>query len=213
MRFKRAISFVLLLSIIVVVLLYRKELLNMIKNPEDIRDFLLSYRGYAVVIFLLLSAIRSIFLLPAGTFAVISGLTFGNLIGTLLTCVGVTLSGILAYLISKYFGREFVEGILKRKKVEINNLIKKEGLFYIVSLRLIPIFPFDAVSYASGLMDVNFKDFVFGTFLGSLPGAFIYTFLGNSILDIRSPKFKLALVLAIISSVTPLIYKYVIQKG
>ncbi|WDC84095.1 VTT domain-containing protein [Caloramator sp. mosi_1] len=125
---------------------------------------------------MLLSTIRSVFLLPAGTFAVISGLTFGNLIGTLLTCVGVTLSGILAYLIAKYFGRDFVESIFKNRKIEIDSLIKREGLFYIVSLRLIPIFPFDAVSYASGLMDVNFKDFVVGTFLGSLPGAFIYTF-------------------------------------
>ncbi|SHE54190.1 TVP38/TMEM64 family protein [Caloramator proteoclasticus] len=213
MRLKRAFSFITLLLITVVVLLYRKQLLNMIKNPEDIRNFLLSYKGYAVAIFLLLSTIRSVFLLPAGTFAVISGLTFGNLIGTLLTCVGVTLSGILAYFIAKYFGREFVECILKRRKIDINSLIKKEGLFYIISLRLIPIFPFDAVSYASGLMDVNFKDFVFGTFLGSLPGAFIYTFLGNSIMDIRGPKFKLALFLVIISSITPIIYKYVLKKG
>ncbi|CDF57813.1 TVP38/TMEM64 family protein [Thermobrachium celere] len=213
MRLKRYINVLILLVLVLVILKFRSQVLNMIKNPSQIRDFLLSYRQYAVFIFLVISTVRSVFLLPAGAFAVISGLTFGNFIGTLLTCVGVTLSGILAYLLSSLLGGEFVENILKDKIYRINKYIKNNGLFYMVSLRLIPIFPFDAVSYASGLLKINFKDFVLGTFLGSIPGAFIYTFLGNSLLDVGSIRFKISLLLVIISSMIPIIYKYVLKKG
>ncbi|GFR34983.1 TVP38/TMEM64 family protein [Thermobrachium celere] len=213
MRLKRYINVLILLVLVLIILKFRSQVLNMIKNPSQIRDFLLSYRQYAVFIFLVISTVRSVFLLPAGAFAVISGLTFGNFIGTLLTCVGVTLSGILAYFLSSLLGGEFVENILKDKIYRIDKYIKNNGLFYMVSLRLIPIFPFDAVSYASGLLKINFKDFVLGTFLGSIPGAFIYTFLGNSLLDVGSIRFKISLLLVIISSMIPIIYKYVLKKG
>lgn len=213
MNIKKNISLVFIISIVVAVILLRQDMVKALQNPYKVRDYIQTYRNFAILIFLFLSTIRSIFLLPAGVFAIISGLTFGNILGTLLTCVGVTLSGVLAYLISKYLAREFILNILKKRFGKINNIFKKQGLFYIVTLRLIPIFPFDAVSFTAGIMNISFFDFTLGTFIGSLPGAFIYTYLGNSLMDISSPNFKLAVLLVIITSTVPIIYKYVLKKG
>lgn len=213
MNNKKSVSLIFILIIIVVVVFLRKDMAKAIQNPYKVRDYIKTYRNFAILIFLFLSTIRSIFLLPAGVFAIISGLTFGNILGTLLTCVGVTLSGVLAYLISKYLAREFILNIINKRFGKINDIFKKQGLFYIVTLRMIPIFPFDAVSFAAGLMDISFIEFTFGTFMGSLPGAFIYTFLGNSLMDISSPNFKLAIILVIVTSTIPIIYKYILKKG
>lgn len=213
MNIKKIISLVFIIAIIVAIVLLRQDMVKVLQNPYKVRDYIQTYRNFAILIYLFLSTIRSIFLLPAGVFAIISGLTFGNILGTLLTCVGVTLSGVLSYLISKYLAREFILNILKKRFGKINNIFKKQGLFYIVTMRLIPIFPFDAVSFAAGIMNISFFDFTLGTFIGSLPGAFIYTYLGNSLMDISSPNFKLAVLLVIITSTVPIIYKYVLKKG
>lgn len=213
MNIKKIISLVFIIAIVAAIVLLRQDMVKVLQNPYKVRDYIQTYRNFAILIYLFLSTIRSIFLLPAGVFAIISGLTFGNILGTLLTCVGVTLSGVLSYLISKYFAREFILNILKKRFGKINNIFKKQGLFYIVTLRLIPIFPFDAVSFTAGIMNISFFDFTLGTFIGSLPGAFIYTYLGNSLMDISSPNFKLAVLLVIITSTVPIIYKYVLKKG
>lgn len=213
MNNKKIISLLLIVMIIIPVVFLRSELAKSLQNPYKVRDYIKTYRNFAILIFLFLSTIRSIFLLPAGVFAIISGLTFGNILGTLLTCIGVTLSGVLAYLISKYLARELILNIINKRFGKINDIFKRQGLFYIVTLRMIPIFPFDAVSFTAGLMNISFFDFTLGTFIGSLPGAFIYTFLGNSLMDISSPKFKLAVLLVVITSTVPLVYKYILKKG
>ncbi|MCX7951193.1 MAG: TVP38/TMEM64 family protein [Clostridiales bacterium] len=213
MNIKKIISLVFIIAIVLTIVSLRQDMVKVLQNPYKVRDYIQTYRNFAILIYLFLSTIRSIFLLPAGVFAIISGLTFGNILGTLLTCVGVTLSGVLSYLISKYLAREFILNILKKRFGKINNILKKQGLFYIVTLRLIPIFPFDAVSFTAGIVNISFFDFTLGTFIGSLPGAFIYTYLGNSLMDISSPNFKLAVLLVIITSTVPIIYKYVLKKG
>lgn len=213
MKPKNIFLFVMLGIIAGLVVYFRSDIISLTSQPEQFRDFIRSYENLAVPVYLLLSSIRSVFFLPAGVFAIVSGITFGTLLGTVLACIGVTLSGILAFIISGYAGREFIEKLFKNRLLAIENKLKDSGLIYIAILRMIPVFPFDAVSYASGLTNVKFSNFVFGTFIGSLPGAFVYTYLGSSLLDIRSKKFMISLGLVIVISLIPLIYKYVLKKG
>lgn len=210
---KRPITILLLCILILVILYFRKDIVYITKSPEYFRDFMKSYGKYAIILYLILSLIRSLFFLPAGVFAIASGITFGVFWGSILTCIGVTLSGILAFEISRYLGRDYLNKLFGNKIKPIEEKIRGKGALYIATLRMIPIFPFDAISYVSGLSNVKLSSFIFGTFIGSLPGAFVYTYLGSNLIDMHSKKFILSLCLVIIVSLIPLIYKYVLKRG
>lgn len=60
--------------------------------------------------------------------------------------------------------------------------MRGHGLTNVALLRLVHVFPFAAISYAAGIAGVKLRDYLLGTFLGSLPGVLIYTYLADSIL-------------------------------
>jgi uncharacterized membrane protein YdjX (TVP38/TMEM64 family) len=64
-----------------------------------------------------------------------------------------------------------------------------------------------------GIANIKIVDFTAGTFIGSIPGSFVYTYLGNNIFDIHSKKFMISIMLVVIISIVPLIYKFVLRKG
>jgi len=48
-------------------------------------------------------------------------------------------------------------------------------------IRLVPIFPFWFVNIAPSIFGMKFRNFALGTFLGILPGSFVYTQAGNGL--------------------------------
>ena len=67
---------------------------------------------------------------------------------------------------------------------------------YLLTLRLIPIFPFVAVNLAAALFQIPFKTFAFGTFLGIIPGSFVYVSMGVALQEvIQKPDFSPRIVL------------------
>lgn len=213
MKYKPVISLVFLGVLIFIVYFFRNDIIIVVNNPETLKYMLKSFKNFEVPVYLFISAVRSVFFIPAGALAVVSGITFGTFWGTLLTCTGVTLSGIVAFYISRYLGRDYIKKLLKGKLDIIDAKLKNKGLMYIAVLRMIPIFPFDAISYVSGIANIKIIDFTAGTFIGSIPGSFVYTYLGNNIFDIHSKKFMISIMLVVIISIVPLIYKFVLRKG
>lgn len=213
MKYKPIISLVFLGVLIFIVYFFRNDIIIVVNNPEALKYVLKSFKNFEIPVYLFISAVRSVFFIPAGALAVVSGITFGTFLGTLLTCTGVTLSGIVAFYISRYLGRDYIKKLLKGKLDKIDAKLKNKGMMYIAVLRMIPIFPFDAISYVSGIANIKIIDFTIGTFIGSIPGSFVYTYLGNNIFDIHSKKFMISVMLVVIISIVPLIYKFVLRKG
>ena len=58
-------------------------------------------------------------------------------------------------------------------------------------MRLIPIFPFNAVNYAFGMTSV--RAYITATALGIVPGTIAFVALGSSLRDPGSPAFLIAL--------------------
>jgi uncharacterized membrane protein YdjX (TVP38/TMEM64 family) len=150
MKYKPVISLVFLGVLIFIVYFFRNDIIMVVNNPETLKSMLKSFKNFEIPAYLFISAVRSVFFIPAGALAVVSGITFGTFWGTLLTCTGVTLSGIVAFYISRYLGRDYIKKLLKGKLDIIDAKLKNKGMMYIAVLRMIPIFPFDAISYVSG---------------------------------------------------------------
>jgi uncharacterized membrane protein YdjX (TVP38/TMEM64 family) len=58
---------------------------------------------------------------------------------------------------------------------------RRDAFTYMLVLRLTPVFPFSAVSIAAALLGVGFRPFAAATFLGIVPGAMVYAFLGDGL--------------------------------
>ena len=62
--------------------------------------------------------------------------------------------------------------------------INKNAFFYLLSVRLMPIFPFVFINVASAIIGVKFRIFVITTFVGIIPGSIIYSLLGHGAVEI-----------------------------
>jgi uncharacterized membrane protein YdjX (TVP38/TMEM64 family) len=178
----------------------------------NIRRIVSSYGKWAPAFFMLLCVIRPIILLPIGLFSVLGGLLFGYWIGTVYTIVGSTVGSVIAYYMARYWGREWVESLLKGKMKHLDKKCRERGLTVTFLMRVIPILPCDVVSYICGFSNIKMLDYILGTFLGIIPGTFVYSYFGSSLGNMYSRQFILSVLLIVILSLIPLIVKKFSKK-
>lgn len=116
--------------------------------------------------------------LPAPAVAVAGGYTFGVAEGFLLTWFGCVLGGVVSFWISRLFGRRFVAGSERARRLD--RYVEEHGAVVVFVLRLIPLVSFDAISYAAGLSGLRFRSFLLATALGMVPGTFAFVYLGGA---------------------------------
>lgn len=117
-----------------------------------------------------------------------AGALFGLKLGILIVSLSSTVGATLAFLGSRYFFKDFVENRFKSKLDSINNGVKKEGVFYLFSLRLLPVFPFFLINLLMGLTAIPTITFFWVSWLGMLPGTIVYVNAGTEISKIESLK-------------------------
>ena len=111
---------------------------------------------------------------------VATGWLFGFWYATLISTVGLTLSALASFGLSRYVFREWVEHRLRRFVWRINVALKKEGVFYLLTLRLMHA-PFSIVNYASGVCRVRASTFLWTTAVGLLPSNAVHAWLGSQL--------------------------------
>ncbi len=71
--------------------------------------------------------------------------------------------------------------LLKYPKINhYENALSRNGFFTVVFLRLVPLFPFNALNPILGVTDIRFKDYFLGTLVGIIPGTFAFVYLGEA---------------------------------
>ena len=206
--FLKFIAFVIL--IILVIFSYFYFDLKSQLNTENIRNIINSYGIFAPLVFILIFIIASVLFLPGSILSFTGGAIFGSIIGTIYTIIGATIGATLAFLFARHFTRSFFQESIERKykKIkEFNNKLEKKGFFTVIFLRLIPIFPFNGLNLALGITKVKLKDYILGTFLGIIPGSFLYAYLGDSVVEMNLTNIIIAIVLLILLSLSLNIYK------
>ena len=97
--------------------------------------------------------------------------------------MGNAIGAILAFLVARFFLRDFVvRKIITRypKIKEFEESFFSHGFSTVLFLRLVPLFPFNGLNYALGVTKVSLKDYVWGTFLGIIPGTILFVYFGDS---------------------------------
>jgi uncharacterized membrane protein YdjX (TVP38/TMEM64 family) len=136
--------------------------------------------------------IRPLPFLPISPFTIAGGFMFGMWWGLLWAMVGSTGSAVLIFILSRYLLHYLVTGSLKGRYPSVDKMPEGRDRSFMFFLRMIPVLPFDLVSAFAGASDPKFRDFLIGTILGEIPGAFVLVMLSTSLDDIGSPYFYLA---------------------
>jgi uncharacterized membrane protein YdjX (TVP38/TMEM64 family) len=120
--------------------------------------------------------------LPSELILLAAGMIWGIYIGGLMGVIGSMAAALLCYYVSRRGGRPLAEKFVGAKAINLaDNFIHKYGTSAIIVARFLPFVAFDPISYASGLVDLDIKKYSVGTFIGSIPRAFFYSFLGSTL--------------------------------
>ena len=141
------------------------------------------------------------------------GFLFGSVVGTLFVNLGATTGAVLAFLASRYFLHDAVEQKFGTWLGPFQEGFAKNAFSYLLTLRLIPLFPFFVVNLVSGLTRVSVGTYAAATAIGIIPGSFVYAYAGrqlgsiNTLKEIASPNVIGAFVLLGLFALIPIVYK------
>ncbi len=180
-------------------------------RPGEIRSTVLSFGSLSPVAFIFLNAIRPFTFLPVTPFTIAGGYIFGNFYGLILSIIGTMLSAVLTFFLSRYLFRDSIKRWIKGRYDGVDKGLESSGIFMIAAARVIPIIPFDAVSYIAGISNISFTDYFIGSLIGEFPGAIVLTMLGSNLGRIGTPIFYISLVLFILLLAVPEIFKRIIR--
>jgi uncharacterized membrane protein YdjX (TVP38/TMEM64 family) len=173
------------------------------------------YGAYAPVIFLAAYSVGVSFGFPPTILSIIGGLVFGRGLGTALNAAGLTLGAAGAFLVSRFFLRDFIAPKLKKLSWfdEFNMGTKRNGFYYVLFVRLVPLVPFAAINYSAPLTQISFRSFFLATFIGVIPHVFVFT---NAVVEAgesathgfkMTPALVLAFALMALFIIVPLLVK------
>lgn len=134
-----------------------------------------------VAAFALAFVVATLALVPAAPLTAIAGFTFGSGWGTLLISPLGVLVALLAFLIGRSVARPWVQRRLAQRPrmAAVDAAIGRAGFRIVFLLRLSSVVPFAPLSYALGSSQVCARDYVLASWLGLLPGTFLYVYLGS----------------------------------
>lgn len=143
------------------------------------------------------------------------GAIFGLIWGTLLVSFASTIGATLSFLAARFLLRDWVRQKFGARIKDIESGFERDGIFYLFSLRLIPLFPFFVVNLLMGLTPMPVWQYFIVSQIGMLPATIVYVNAGeklsslNSLVGILQPQVLLSFVLI---GILPWIAK-LIQKG
>lgn len=188
------------------------------------RDHLLAFTeaNYAasVALFVLAYiAVTGLSLPGAVILTLAGGFLFGSVFGTVFVNLGATTGATLAFLAARYMLRDWVEQKFGKWLGPLQDGFAKNAFSYLMTLRLIPLFPFFVVNLVSGLTRMSVGSYVAATALGIIPGSFVYAYAGrqlgtiNSLKEIASPNVIAAFVLLGLLALVPIVYRKFTAKS
>lgn len=194
------------------------EALN--QNRQALVDYYHSHRAATVAAFMGIYILQTALSLPgAAILSLAAGAIFGSILGTLYAVGAATIGATAAFLVARYLLRDLVLAKFGAKLEGLNRELEERGFNYLLFLRLVPLFPFFLINLAAGLTRLPLRTFALGTFIGIIPGGFVFVNAGaslaviNSTKDIASPRVLGSFALLGLFALIPVIYGKLKQRG
>lgn len=174
------------------------------RNLEFLKRMVKENLVLAMLIYTVLTIVSCVVLaVPGITFAIIAGVAFGPVLGTICCSVATTLGAMIAFLAGRFFLRDSIRPAASKNKYLKKWLFDETGrneLFVLMITRLVPVFPYNLQNFAYGVTDISFAAYSLGSLIFMLPGTAMYTigFAGLADREHRWLYIGIALALAVI---------------
>ena len=179
---KSAVAQLVVLTAIVIGLFLAMRFLPIQQWLRSFNDWVGHMGAAGIFVFILVYAVATVLMAPGSILTIGAGFAFGLWKGFLAVSAGATLGAALAFLVARFIARDKVEAIARRNEKfrEIDNAIGKQGAKLIFLLRLSPVIPFNLSNYFYGLTAVKFWPYVLASWIGMIPGTFLYVYIGTA---------------------------------
>jgi pyruvate/2-oxoglutarate dehydrogenase complex dihydrolipoamide dehydrogenase (E3) component/uncharacterized membrane protein YdjX (TVP38/TMEM64 family) len=150
----------------------------------------------------------------AAIMTVAGGAIFGLAEGTVLVSFASSLGAVLAFASARFVLRDTVQRRLGGRLTAVNEGMARDGMFYLFTLRLVPVFPFFVINLLMGLTSIRLRTFYWVSQLGTLPATVVFVYAGTQLAriqrlsDVASPRLLLAFTLL---GVFPLIARGIVR--
>ena len=146
-----------------------------------VRPFFVGALFFAVYV-----AVTGLSLPGAAVLTLVAGAILGLGWGTVIVSFASTLGATLAFLLARYLARDAVRRRFEGSLERIDGGVRKDGAFYLFTLRLVPVFPFFIINLAMGLTSMRVLVFAFVSQAGMLPGTLVYVNAGTRLAELES---------------------------
>jgi uncharacterized membrane protein YdjX (TVP38/TMEM64 family) len=182
------------------------------ENKESLQGFV--ERNYIASILVFIAAYVLVVALSipgAMWLSIAGGFFFGVVFATIYINIGATIGATILFLAARFFLGEMIQNKYGDKLSKFNREVEANGSNYLITLRLIPVFPFWMINLFAGVTRIKPRTFIWTTSLGIIPGSLVYAYAGYAINDIGAggiPKNVIfALLLLAALSAVPLVVK------
>ena len=150
------------------------------------RDYLIGFVSanfpLAALLYMGLYIVVVAFSLPGGLLMTVTGgFLFGWVAAGLMTVFAATIGATLLFLIAATSLGEPLRKKAGPKLKKLEDGFSENALNYLLFLRLVPVFPFWLVNIAPAFLGVKLSTYVIGTFVGIIPGTFVFAYLGGGL--------------------------------
>ena len=138
------------------------------------------------IAFLIYVAVTGLSLPVAVPLSLLYGWYFGLWRGVVLVSFASTTGATLAFLLCRYLFRDLVQQRFGDRLVRFHEAFKREGAFYLFTLRLISGVPFFVINAVMGLTPIRVRTFWWVSQVGMLAGTIVYIYAGSSVPDLAT---------------------------
>jgi uncharacterized membrane protein YdjX (TVP38/TMEM64 family) len=175
-----------------------------------------AYPAQALLLFFIAFVVLTGLSLPvAGVLMLTAGALFGHWVGCGVVLAASVLGATVGFLVSRYLLRDWVRRRFGGPVATITRSGDEEGVAYLLTLRLVPLFPFFLINLGMGLTAMRLGTFARATLLGMVPCCFLFVNAGTHLGAVETPKDVLSpgvlLSLALLGAV-PLAFKMTLGR-
>lgn len=186
----------------------------------ELLEFVDAHQIAAIAFFMALYTVVVALSLPlALVLTLTGGFLFGPIVGALASVTSATAGSTIAYAACR---TAFGDLVMRRAGPTVSKLaegFRRDAFSYLFTLRIIPLAPLLLINVGAGVAGVPMRTFVAASFIGMLPGSFVYAWLGSGLGAIfeqggepnlsimRQPSVFLPLLALAALALVPVIYK------
>lgn len=140
----------------------------------------------SMVYFTAFVALSALCLPGAGALMLVGGGCMGWELCLLLSISASTLGAWLTMLAARHLLRERIKKRFEKQVAQYSGLLQAQEVKTFLTLRLAPVVPFAVFNLLAGLSTVRSRTFLWTSFVGMLPGTWVYVNAGQHLGQVRN---------------------------